>query len=239
MPGRGLITILIILFSAKSFSQQQLLPAGLTAKLDSVRMSTGSEAHFGELYLKTTIAADAYIESLPGEGRILMKKLEQNFAEYFFHAIDANYNGAIIPEEWKNYFNGKELSALQLKLMGANAHINGDIWQAMTSSFSLEEIKMLKPFYKDYNKSIAKIFDDLFESAIEFDKRLRNLHSMTLGLDKVYGRMMLRKWRNRQLKLAIYSFYQPGKFKRLKKRTESRRKKLDNIIMKRLRQPGQ
>ena len=239
MPGRGLITILIILFSAKCFSQQRLLSAGLTAKLDSVRMSAGSEAHFGELYLKTTIAADAYIESLPGQGRVLMKKLEQNFAEYFFNAIEANYKGAIIPDEWKNYFTGRELSALQLKLMGANAHINGDIWQAMTSSFSLEEIKMLKPFYKEYNRSIAKIFDDLFEAAIESDKRLHNLHSITLGLDKMYGRWMLRKWRNRQLKLAIYSFYQKGKFKRLKKRTETRMKKIDKIIMKRLRQPGQ
>jgi hypothetical protein len=97
--------------------------------------------------------------------------------------------------------------------MGANAHINGDIWQAMTNSFSLEEIRSLKLFYKNYNRSIGKIFDDLFESAIESDKRLRNLHSIMLGLDKVYGKMMLHKWRNRQLKLAIFKFSEPAKFK--------------------------
>jgi len=151
MPGR-FILILSILISAKGFSQQQLLSADITARLDNIRMSAGNESHFGELYLKTTISADTYIETLPEQGRILMKRLEQNFAQYFFRAIDASYNGSPVPNEWKNYFNGKDLSVLQLKLMGANAHINGDIWQAMTRSFSFEEIKLLKPFYKNYNR---------------------------------------------------------------------------------------
>ena len=135
----------------------------------------------------------------------------------------------------KNYFNGKDLSELQLKLIGANAHINGDIWQAMRSSFSLEELISIKRYYKNYNRSIAKVFDDLFNSAIENDKRFRNLHSLTFGLDKVYGKMMLYKWRNRQLKLAVYSYSNPKKFKRLKRQTETKMKKIDRMIMKRLR----
>jgi hypothetical protein len=81
MPGKGFIIILSILISAKSFSQQQLLFAGFTARLDSVRMRTGKGAHFGELHLKTTITADAYIESLPEQGWLMMKnwnKILQN-----------------------------------------------------------------------------------------------------------------------------------------------------------------
>lgn len=198
-------------------------------------MSAGNESHFGELYLKTTISADSYIETLPEQGKVLMKRLEENFARYFFRAIDSSCNGDPVPNEWKNYFNGKDLSVLQLKLMGANAHINGDIWQAMTSSFSLQEIKSLKPFYKNYNRSIAKVFDDLYESAIESDGRLRNLHSLTFGLDKVYGKMMLYKWRNRQLKLAIYTYSNKKKFERLKRQTETKRNKIDKMIIKRLR----
>ena len=96
--------ILSILISAKGFSQQQLLSAGITARLDNIRMSAGNESHFGELYLKTTISADAYIETLPEQGRILMKRLEQNFAYYFFRAIDASYNGSPVPNEWKKLF---------------------------------------------------------------------------------------------------------------------------------------
>jgi len=230
MPAR-FILILSILITAKGFSQHQFLSIGILAKLDSISKSTGKESHFAELYLKTAISADLYIETLSEDGKILMRRLEQNFAQYFFRAIDSNYNGDPVPNEWKNYFNAKGLSELQLKLMGANAHINGDIWQVMTNNFSLEEIKTLKPYYKNYNRSISKVFDALYQSAIESNKRLHHLHTLTFGLDKVYGRMMLRKWRNRQLKLAILSYSNPKSFERLKKRTDSKMKRIDELIM--------
>lgn len=230
------ITLLLFqLIAVKIFSQEQLFSIALTAKLQSVSMSAGKESHFGELYLQTTIAGDVYIQSLPANGQQLMKRMEQNFAGYFFRAIEARYNETMIPAEWQNYFNGKELTALQLKLLGANAHINGDIWQAMRSSFSLAELKEIKPFYKNYNDPVTKVFDNLFENGIESDKRLRNLHLITFGLDKVCGRMMLHKWRNRQWKLAILSFENPGRFKRLKKRIDKKRNKIDQLIINRLR----
>src|SRR6185503_1662603 len=208
------------------FSQQQLLSVALTTRLDSVRMGSGNERHFGELYLQTTILVERYMEALPGEGKLLVKRLEESFADYFFKAIEANNNSDEVPAAWKNYFSGN-YSPLQLKLIGANAHINGDIWQALTDNFSLQEIKQLKPFYKRYNRSITKTFDDLFKSGIRSDKRLHDLHIITLGLDKVYGRMIVRKWRNRQLKLAILKFEDPGKFNSLKKRIDRKRNRID------------
>ena len=233
MPARFILS-LIILISVEVFAQRQFLSVGILARLDSISMSAGKESHFAELYLNTAISADSYIEMLPEQGKILMRKLEQNFAEYFFRTVDSNSKGSSIPKEWKNYFNGKDLSELQLKLMGANAHINGDIWQAMVSSFSLEEIKLLKPYYKRYNKSIATVFNDLYIVAIESDKRLRNLHSLSFGADKVYGKMMLKKWRNRQLKLAVFSYSNPKKFNRLRKRIDAKMKRIDKMIITKL-----
>ena len=233
MPAK-LILGLVILISAKVFSQRQFLSVGILARLDSISMNAGKESHFAELYLKTAISADSYIETLPERGKVLMRRLEQNFAQYFFRAIDSVYKGGSVPNEWKNYFNDNDLSGLQLKLMGANAHINGDIWQAMISSFSFEEIKLLKPYYKKYNRSISKVFDGLHESAIQNEKRLRNLHSLSFGLDKVYGKIMLKKWRNRQLKLAIFSYCNNGKFKQLKKRIDTKMKRINEMIMIRL-----
>jgi hypothetical protein len=218
----------------KSLSQQYLASSALIARLDSIAMSGNKASHFADLYLQTTITADEYIQTLTPEAGHMMKRLEQRFAEYFFHAIDADNTGNKMPGEWENYFNGNNLSSLQLKLAGANAHINGDIWQAFTSSFSLEEIKQLEPVYKKYSKTLNKIFSDLFESAIKADKRLRNLHSITLGLDKVYGKIMLQKWRNRQLRLAIFNFEHPEKFERLKKRIDIKRERIDRMIIKRL-----
>ena len=235
MPCRLLIIPLALCISINCFSQQELISSALITRLDSIRMSTGKASYFAELYLQTTMAAEMYIQTLPSEERQLMKKLEQNFASYFFRAVEADNSGNEVPDEWKNYFNGKQLSGLQRKLMGANAHINGDICQALVSSFSLEEIKMLKPVYKKYNKTINKVFGDLFESAIGSHKRLRNLHSITLGLDKVYGKMMLQKWRNRQLRLAVFNFERLKKFERVKKRTANKKERIDRMIIKRLR----
>jgi len=221
-----------LLINLSAFSQQ-MLPVALASKLDSMTMCAGKEKYFGELYLKTTRLVDSYIGSLSGKGNDLMMKMEENFATYFFKAIEAKNSGTPIPEVWKNYFNG-DLSPLQLKLMGANAHINGDIWQALTNNFSLEEIKQLKPFYRKYNKSIENIFDDLFKSAIRSDKRLHDLHLITLGLDKVYGRMMLKRWRNRQLRLTILKFENPSRFDKKKKRVDKKRNKIDRMIIRRL-----
>lgn len=134
-----------------------MLPLALITRLDSVRMCPGNERYFGELYLQTTLSADLYIASLTGQDKLLMETLEERFAIYFFRAIDSNKKGAEVPDEWKNYFNGK-YSPLQLKLMGANAHINGDLWQALVNNFSLAGIKQLTPIYKNYNRSITKVY---------------------------------------------------------------------------------
>ena len=236
MRYRWRIILVFLVITIKGFPQSELLSTSIIAKLDSVRMRANHESHFAELYCKATLAADQYIQSLSGTGQALMARLERNFAEYFFRAVKASDEGALIPPEWKNYFNGKRLSSLQLKLMGANAHINGDIWQAMVASFSLGELKQLAPVYKDYNRSLDKLFDDLFSMGKKSHKRLRDLHVITLGLDKVYGRMMMRKWRNRQFKLAVLNLSHNEKFNKMKGRTDVKRVKIDKMIIRWLRQ---
>jgi len=118
--------------------------------------------------------------------------------------------------------------------MGANAHINGDIWQALTDNFSIGEIRQLKPFYKKYHRSISKICDELWRSGVRSDKRLHDLHVLTFGLDRVYGKIMLKKWRNRQLRLAILKFETPKRFTALKKRIDKKRNRIDKMITRRL-----
>lgn len=231
--AKHLTVFLWLLIAIHGFSQQQILPVALTSRLESVRMCPGNERHFAELYLQTTHLSDLYIESLPAEGRSLMKRLEERFAIYFFRAIDSNNRCGDVPGEWKNYFNGN-YSPLQLKLMGANAHINGDIWRALSENFSPEEIRELSPFYKRYDQSIKNIFDDLFKKGIRSHKRLHDLHVVTLGLDKVYGRMLLKKWRNRQLRLAILKLGNKQKFNALKKRIDKKRTRIDKMIIRRL-----
>ena len=103
MLHKLLIISVVFSTSLKGFSQQYLISSTLVARLDSVTASANIASHFAELYLQTTIAADLYIQTLPPEEGQLMKKLEQNFAEYFFRAIVASNTGNEIPGEWKNY----------------------------------------------------------------------------------------------------------------------------------------
>lgn len=119
--------------------------------------------------------------------------------------------------------------------MGATTHINGDIWQALVSNFSLAGIKQLTPIYKNYNPSITKVYDELFEQGIIADKRLHDLHLVRLGLDKLYGKMMLRKWRNRQLRLALLKFRNEERFRLIKRRIDKKRNRIDQMIILRLR----
>ena len=98
--GKQLTVFLWLLISVPAFSQQ-ILSAGLTARLDSIAICSGKERHFGELYLQTTRLVDTYIETLPGDGRMLMKKLEESFAIYFFKAVEANNSDEEIPVVWK------------------------------------------------------------------------------------------------------------------------------------------
>lgn len=219
---KDLIIFSIMMITIPVFSQQQVISSATVVKLDSLRTCAGKEKHFGELYLNTTIMGGTFMENLPEEGRILMKRMEECFATYFFRAIEANNNRSYMPDAWKNYFNGN-YSPLQLKLMGANAHINGDIWQALTGYFSLAELRKLKPYYKNYGSPIQMIFDELFSLAIRTDKRLHDLHSITFGFDRLYGRMMLKKWRNRQLRLALFNYEHPQRFIALKNRIDKKR----------------
>jgi len=233
MIFRKQLTISLWLLIALPCFSQQHLSVAVTTRLDSVTLCPGRERHFGELYLQTTRLADTYIEALPEQGKRLMKRLEESFVTYFLRAINANNSNIEIPDEWKTYFAGDH-SPLQLKLIGANAHINGDIWQALTNNFSAEEIGQVKPFYKKYYKYISRSFDELFQSGIRSDKRLRHLHFITLGFDKLYGRMMLKKWRDRQLRLAILKFEYPNRFVAMKKRIDKKRHRIDKMIIRRL-----
>src|SRR5262245_59001178 len=135
MRNSWIIIPIFLLLQSNVSSQSQFIYAGLTSKLDSRRLGNGIESHFAGLYFKATVSVDVYIQSLPVEAQHLMMKMENKFADYFFQAVEANQNGSKIPIEWENYFSDKNFSSVQFKLMGANAHINGDIWQVFTSSF--------------------------------------------------------------------------------------------------------
>ncbi len=190
----------------------------LLQRLDSVQRNSSVSKYFAELYFKTTVEAANFFLNRNKKEKDFIARLEIRFASFFFQAAEAYRIGLAIPIEWDSYFNNPDLLPIQYKLLGINAHINGDIWQALTSEFSLQEIQQNKESYLKFEKGLLKVYRDFYNESFEESGKIRLLSNITVRLDKLYGKLMLGKWRKRQIELAILFYTDKDKFNdRLKK----------------------
>jgi hypothetical protein len=185
---------------------------GLLQKLDSVQGSPLVSRHFAELYFNTTAKAVVYFSRANKPVRELMRRFEQRFACFFLTAANAYGQKEEIPPAWKTYFTDSSLSRLQYFLLGANAHINGDMWQAMTTEFSLQELKTFKNPYYRYNRKLKEALFFVYNTAFDTAPGIRLLHGLSVGFDRIFTRLMLVRWRKRQMKLSLLWFTDKEKF---------------------------
>lgn len=195
-------------------------------KLDSIRKSPSVSRHFANIYFETTIGAVDFFSTADTNVQSLIDRMEKKFAEYFFRSVYAHENNGAVPYEWKSYYSDEVAPMLRYILYGINAHINGDIWQALTSEFSLEEIRELKPWYFLYQKGLLKDYGRIYESALAASPKIKLLHTISLGLDKSYGKILLRRWRKRQMMLAELYFTDKPLFE---KKLERLHRKMDRL----------
>ncbi|NLJ06339.1 MAG: hypothetical protein GX437_01580 [Sphingobacteriales bacterium] len=228
------ITLFLILLPAFHSGYAQLarnwIPESeLSFRLDSIRKSDGVEKHFAEIYLMATIAADRYIATLPDTPKMLLNRLQAEFARRFFESIDGRNNGHI-PVVWTNYYTYTGLNDLQFKLIGTNGHINGDSWQVLFNYFNPYELQYIEPYYNHCTEALQVVLDSLHVYGCNQNKRLYNLHRISFGLDKAYARHLLRKWRERQYKVAVSGYENHNRFLRMQMRIKRRVKYTDYLI---------
>jgi len=209
-------------------SDQEIL---LLQKLDSIQQTSSPAKHFASLYLKTTGVAAEFFQHDKPEVKQFILRLESRFAGYFFRSVEAFHMGHTIPMEWQAYFSDTVLSPLQYQLLGINAHINGDIWQALTTEFTLEEILENKKSYFDFQKGLIKIYRNFYESSVDTHAAIRLLRNSSFGLDKLYGKMMLAKWRKRQMDLAVLYHTDPSLFQKKLDRLHKKMDRLNQLIL--------
>jgi hypothetical protein len=142
----------------------------------------------------------------------------------------------VVPENWSTYFSDTSFSEAQYFLLGANAHINGDIWKALTTEFSLEEIQKNKAQYFSFYKGLKKIYNDVYNKTIVSTKKAELLHHLSFGFDKFYGKIMLKRWRKKQMQLAILYFTDKHRFEKKLRKLKIKMANLDRIICKNLHQ---
>lgn len=213
-----IILVLTELFWCQCLAQISNEEIWLLRKLDSVKKCSSVSKYFAELYFKTTVEAANFFLNSNQKEKAFITRLETRFASFFFRSVEADRTGAAIPVEWEAYFNTPDLSPVQYKLLGINAHINGDIWQALTAEFSLQEIRQNKERYLKFEKGLLKVYLDFYNESFEASGKIRLLSNITIRLDKLYGKLMLGKWRKRQIELAMLFYTNKDKFNdRLKK----------------------
>jgi len=206
----------------------------LLQKLDSLKKSQSVAKHFAELYFSTTLSATNYFLNRSQREQDFIRRFETRFANFFFRSAEARIQRISIPREWKAYYTDAELSPLQYQLLGINAHINGDIWQALTAEFSVEEIQENKDSYFSFQKGLIQQYSEFFVASRKASSTIRLLHVTTAGLDKLFGKLMLIRWRKRQLQLAVLYFNNRQKFDRKLTKLHQKMEHIDRMILQHL-----
>jgi len=229
---KGAATFLLFYFlSSAVYPQVSSRETGVLQKLDSIRNSASVSRHFAGLYFNTTSKAINFFLNKPEKERVFIQRLETSFADYFFRSVHAFAEGATVPEEWETYFKDTSLSPLQYQLLGINAHINGDIWQALVSSFSLQEIQSVKKSYFEFNRELVSQYKEFYKWSLAEDARIKLLHEATAGIDKLYGKLMLIRWRKRQFRLATLYYTDKSRFNKHIERLNIKMRHINRLIL--------
>lgn len=234
MKRHKLFLLAFSFFYSACFAQLSDAELDLLQKLDSIRQSHSIARHFAELYLETTVRAIRFFDGKSEATRNFIQKLETSFAGYFFRAVESYRKDTVISLVWKNYFADSSLTPFQYYLIGINAHINGDIWQALVSSFSWEEISANKKSYFVFHKALLKQYESFYANSFNNNKVVRKMHATTAGMDKWYGRILLRRWRKRQVTMARLYFNDKTAFEKAQVRLRLRMERLDRMILRHL-----
>lgn len=233
MQGTKTIGFCWILIISSGLRAQEYDPGiRLARQLDSLAKTTTVSRHFASLYLETTLIAIKFFNNAPAGEKQFIEKLEQHFAGYFFNAVTAAEKDR--SPVWQTYFRDSTLSPLQYQLLGINAHINGDIWQALTSAFSLSELKQFKKSYNRFQSGLKQQFRHFYQENRNAAPVTKLLDRGTAGLAVQYGTFMLSHWRKRQYRLAILHFTNPEKCRKQLADITRKKERLDQLILRHL-----
>ena len=204
-------------------------------QLDSIGHSTSIGKYFGELYFQFLLLVEKQLNTADTSTERLVRNFEMKFAQFFIDACIAykNHQQISLPA-WKNYFTDTTLQPIQYKLLGANAHLNGGLAEAIKRSYTPKEWEQVKKKYVIFNSCLNKTYRLVCKEAIQTNSRVRLLNSLTLGIDKRIGNYYLYKWRKRQMRLIEYAFAESPKYLPLLEKINRKKEKIDKLVLKQL-----
>ena len=140
------------------------------AKMDAIVEQCKEEnlrsGYFAVLYRFVTLRIKQGIETDEFDDGERMEQLDTIFAQRFFDAYDAYYNGADGPvtQSWKHAFDSARSGnyiIMQHLLLGINAHINLDLGIAAAETMEEKDIELIHKDYDRVNAILASLVDDV------------------------------------------------------------------------------
>ena len=222
IPGHPSIAV----FSPATCAWPELL-----SRMNDLAGSSQPTAHFVQLYKRTTEQAALFYEDTDRETREFIEQLQTRFAAIFFEAWYLNEAGAAVPGHWQMFFHCRNLKPVQYSLLASNAHVNGDVCEALTDKFTEEEIRRQYTSFLCYNKGLLPVYDEFYQQVFQCSTSVRILHYLSAGLSKRYGYRCLRQWRRRQIELALLHYRHPTRFRLRMKWHRIKMKIIDQLII--------
>jgi len=201
-------------------------------QLDSLGKSNSISRYFGSLYFSFLQSIEKQLSPADSVTRQLVRRFEKGFSQFYIDACEA-YQQRRAPaiQEWSAYFSDSSLEPIQYKLLGANAHLNGGLWQALTNSFSQEEMQTLKNEFVIFKKSLNQTYKLVYHEAVADNRRVNDLEKLSVGTSQWIGNYYLYKWRKRQMRLARLYWSGSGKYFILLKKIKKKKRKIDWLII--------
>lgn len=204
----------------------------LIQRIDSIAHTTGIASHFCKTYSRSMQNIATQMHGMDSTAQLFIKKFEMRFADYFLRPWEAHgYGNLSTASVWNCYYSGQASEPWQFVLLGVNAHVNGDMWQALVNEFSEKEIRQYKKLFISFQASIAKNYDVFFDELMAQNSYVRFINAFTKGLAKFSGEKVISKWRRRQVNLAILFYHDHEKFKKKLVLINRKKQKVDQLIV--------
>lgn len=213
-----------------SFIKAQV-PAEVRDSLYKIAGSQTISRHFATLYFNFGREADTFTAGQDAAAARFITAFEKNFAAYFFNAVQTAQEPAAQTFSWQRYYSRLDLNAFQYYFTGMNAHINGDMWQALVTAHSYDSIKKYRQALISFQRPLNIIFDSAYTACRKY-KKINQFHNLTLGLGKWYGKKMILHWRKKQIQLALLYYTNSAMFSRRLHKTYRKMKRLDAVVLK-------
>lgn len=209
------------------------LPINSAPLIDSIAAGQEKATSFCRFYSCSMQYIGQQIQQMDSGQAAFIKKFENSFAATFLQSWMEERHGSLdAGDEWKTFFSAKDIRPWQLILLGVNAHVNCNIWEALVMCSNQEELKKYGNTFLALQRSMAKVYRRFYDSALLQSPRLRFMHGASLGLSGKFGEWLVYKWRKRNLNLALLYYSNPPRFKRRLAVVNKRKIQIDRKILK-------